>query len=97
MTLHACSKEGIAVKMLQINWIEFTLHFYTKSANLYFTCFSFSVVFQVYEQLYDTLDIVGGPEVRAQATAKVWAISLPALLVVLHCTIKRVRADTQLL
>ncbi|XP_054615947.1 protein lin-7 homolog B isoform X2 [Dunckerocampus dactyliophorus] len=24
----------------------------------------------VYEQLYDTLDIVGGPEVRAQATAK---------------------------
>lgn len=26
---------------------------------------------QVYEQLYDTLDIVGGPEVRAQATAKV--------------------------
>lgn len=27
---------------------------------------------QVYEQLYDTLEIVGGPEVRAQATAKVW-------------------------
>uniref|UniRef100_A0A8C9ZUQ9 Protein lin-7 homolog n=1 Tax=Sander lucioperca TaxID=283035 RepID=A0A8C9ZUQ9_SANLU len=26
---------------------------------------------EVYEQLYDTLDIVGGPEVRAQATAKV--------------------------
>lgn len=25
----------------------------------------------MYEQLYDTLDIVGGPEVRAQATAKV--------------------------
>uniref|UniRef100_A0AAX7T3Y2 Protein lin-7 homolog n=1 Tax=Astatotilapia calliptera TaxID=8154 RepID=A0AAX7T3Y2_ASTCA len=25
---------------------------------------------EVYEQLYDTLDIVGGPEVRAQATAK---------------------------
>lgn len=32
---------------------------------------SCSAVFQVYEQLYDTLDIVGGPEVRAQATAKV--------------------------
>lgn len=31
----------------------------------------FLVVLQVYEQLYDTLDIVGGPEVRAQATAKV--------------------------
>uniref|UniRef100_A0A087XAE3 Protein lin-7 homolog n=1 Tax=Poecilia formosa TaxID=48698 RepID=A0A087XAE3_POEFO len=26
---------------------------------------------EVYEQLYDTLDIAGGPEVRAQATAKV--------------------------
>ncbi|KAM6957494.1 protein lin-7 homolog B [Aplochiton taeniatus] len=26
---------------------------------------------EVYEQLYDTLDIIGGPEVRAQATAKV--------------------------
>ncbi|KAG1967967.1 protein lin-7 C [Pimephales promelas] len=25
---------------------------------------------EVYEQLYDTLDIIGGPEVRAQATAK---------------------------
>ncbi|XP_027878359.1 protein lin-7 homolog B isoform X2 [Xiphophorus couchianus] len=25
---------------------------------------------EVYEQLYDTLDIAGGPEVRAQATAK---------------------------
>ncbi|KAK7938453.1 hypothetical protein WMY93_001779 [Mugilogobius chulae] len=25
---------------------------------------------EVYEQLYDTLDIVGGPEVRAQAVAK---------------------------
>ncbi|KAF4116098.1 hypothetical protein G5714_003587 [Onychostoma macrolepis] len=25
---------------------------------------------EVYEQLYDTLDIVGGPEIRAQATAK---------------------------
>lgn len=30
-----------------------------------------SVVPQVYEQLYDTLEIIGGPEVRAQATAKV--------------------------
>uniref|UniRef100_A0A3P9NEE9 Lin-7 homolog B, crumbs cell polarity complex component n=1 Tax=Poecilia reticulata TaxID=8081 RepID=A0A3P9NEE9_POERE len=26
---------------------------------------------EVYEQLYDTLDIAGGPEVRAQATAKI--------------------------
>ncbi|XP_014830572.1 PREDICTED: protein lin-7 homolog B isoform X2 [Poecilia mexicana] len=26
--------------------------------------------YKVYEQLYDTLDIAGGPEVRAQATAK---------------------------
>lgn len=32
------------------------------------------VVMQVYEQLYDTLEIVGGPEVRAQATAKVTAV-----------------------
>uniref|UniRef100_W5KUX5 Lin-7 homolog B (C. elegans) n=1 Tax=Astyanax mexicanus TaxID=7994 RepID=W5KUX5_ASTMX len=30
----------------------------------------FHLLQQVYEQLYDTLDIVGGPEVRAQATAK---------------------------
>lgn len=30
------------------------------------------VFFQVYEQLYDTLEIVGGPQVRAQATAKVF-------------------------
>lgn len=30
-----------------------------------------SCVVQVYEQLYDTLEIAGGPEVRAQATAKV--------------------------
>lgn len=29
------------------------------------------VILQVYEQLYETLEIVGGPEVRAQATAKV--------------------------
>ncbi|XP_028842154.1 protein lin-7 homolog B isoform X1 [Denticeps clupeoides] len=32
-----------------------------------------AAVREVYEQLYDTLDIVGGPEVRAQATAKVGA------------------------
>lgn len=31
---------------------------------------------QVYEQLYDTLDIVGGPEVRAQATAKVMTTNI---------------------
>lgn len=36
------------------------------------SCFKLSFPhYQVYEQLYDTLDIVGGPEVRAQATAKV--------------------------
>ena len=30
----------------------------------------------MYEQLYDTLDSVGGPEVRAQATAKVSTVPL---------------------
>ncbi|XP_035510828.1 protein lin-7 homolog B-like [Morone saxatilis] len=40
-------------------------------------CFENSYI-KVYEQLYDTLDIVGGPEVRAQATAKMSNVDVKA-------------------